>query len=84
MLSLFFSRTVPPKEKLEDLKSEGEILRPFMISPEAEFLDNILTKIFKSIPLSYSQSPLQLCLEISISSNSSNLLQFLQLSYCAL
>jgi hypothetical protein len=30
----------------------------------------------------YSQSPLQLCLEISISSHSRNLLQFLQFSYC--
>jgi hypothetical protein len=30
----------------------------------------------------YSQSPLQLCPEISISSNSRNLLQFLQFSYC--
>jgi hypothetical protein len=48
-------------------------------SLEAEFLDEIL-----SFPPCYSQSPLQLCLEISISSNSRNLLQFLQFSYCAL
>ncbi len=34
----------------------------------------------KSFPPCYSQSPLQLCLEISISSNSRNLLQFLQFS----
>jgi hypothetical protein len=32
----------------------------------------------------YSQSPLQLCIEISISSNSRNLLQFLEFSYCTL
>jgi hypothetical protein len=41
----------------------------------AEFLEEIQTK---SCPC-YSQSPLQLCLEISISSNSRNLLQFLQI-----
>ncbi len=38
----------------------------------------------KSFPPCYSQSPLQLCLEISISSNSRNLLQFLYFSYCTL
>jgi hypothetical protein len=43
---------------------------------EAEFMDEIQTKEFSS----YSQSPIQLCLEISISSNSRNLLQFLQFS----
>jgi len=36
----------------------------------------------KSFPPCFSQSPLQLCLEISISLNSRNLLQFLQFSYC--
>jgi hypothetical protein len=52
---------------------------------EAEFLDEIQTK-FKSFPPCFSQSPLQLCLEISVSSNSRNLLQFLDLefSYCTL
>ncbi len=35
-------------------------------------------KSLKSFPPYYSKSPLQLCLEISISSNSRNLLQFLQ------
>jgi hypothetical protein len=35
-------------------------------------------KSLKSFIPCYSQSPLQLCLEISISSNSFNLLQFLQ------
>ncbi len=41
-------------------------------------------KSLKSLPLYYSQSPPQLCLEISISSNSRNFLQFLQFSYCTL
>jgi hypothetical protein len=39
-------------------------------------------KSLKSFPPCYSQSPLQHCLEIYISSNSRNLLQFLQFSYC--
>jgi hypothetical protein len=42
---------------------------------EAEFLDKIQTK--ESFSLCYSRSPLQLCLEISIYSNTRNLLQFL-------
>ncbi len=42
--------------------------------PEAEFLDKAKTKSLKRFPPCYSQSPLQLCLEISISSNSRNLL----------
>ncbi len=41
-------------------------------------------KCLKSFPPCYPQSPLQLCFEISISSNSRNLLQFLQFSYCTL
>ncbi len=41
-------------------------------------------KSLKSFPPCYSQSPLRLCLEISISSNSRNLLQFLEVSYCTL
>ncbi len=41
-------------------------------------------KVHNSFPPCYSQSPLHLCLEISISSNSRNLLQFLQFSYCTL
>ncbi len=36
----------------------------------------------KSFPPCYSLTPLQLCLEISISSNSRNLFQFLVFSYC--
>jgi hypothetical protein len=37
-----------------------------------------------SFPPFYLQFSLQLCLEISISSNSRNLLQFLQFNYCTL
>jgi hypothetical protein len=43
---------------------------------ETDFLDGIQTKVLKFSPC-YSESPLQLCVEISISSNSRNLLQFL-------
>jgi hypothetical protein len=50
--------------------------------PEAEFLDEIQTKVLRVSPPCYSQSPLQLCLEISTSSNSQNLFQFLDFSYC--
>jgi hypothetical protein len=38
----------------------------------------------KSFAPCYSQSPILLCLEISFSLNSRNLLQFLQFSYCTL
>jgi hypothetical protein len=41
-------------------------------------------KSLKSFPPCYPQSPQHLCVEISISSNSRNLLQFLQFSYCTL
>jgi hypothetical protein len=41
-------------------------------------LGRIPDKSLKSFPLCYSKSPLQLCLEISIFSNSRNLFQFLQ------
>jgi hypothetical protein len=53
--------------------------RPFS-PPEAELLDEIQTKV-KSFPPCLSKSPLQLCLEIFIYSNSRNLVQFLQFSY---
>jgi hypothetical protein len=51
--------------------------------PEAEFLDEIQTKVFRVFLLAiHSQLyTLQLCLEISVSSNSRNLLQFLELLY---
>jgi hypothetical protein len=49
--------------------------------PEDEFLPD---KSLKSFSPCYSQSPLQLCLAIPISSNSRNLLKFLQFSYCTL
>ncbi len=44
---------------------------------EAEFLDEVQTKSLKTFSSSYSQSPIQLCLEMSFSSNSRNLLQFM-------
>jgi hypothetical protein len=75
---------------------EGKVLREFRhpvnctiyvsrfrYRSETEYLDEI-RKSLNSFPPCYSQSPLQLCLEISISSNSRNLLQFLQFSYCTL
>jgi hypothetical protein len=48
--------------------------------PEAEFLSEIRTKVLGV----FQQSPLQLCLEIYISSNSRKFFQFLQLSCCTL
>jgi hypothetical protein len=51
---------------------------------EAELFEEIQTKVLKVFLLCYSQSPLQLCLEISISSNSRNLLQFPKFRFCTL
>jgi hypothetical protein len=55
----------------------GSINKPLELSvsvhPEAEFLDEIQTKVLR-VPPCFSQSSLQLCLEIYISSNSRNLL----------
>ncbi len=48
------------------------------ILTEAEFLDEIETKVLRVFLLLYSKSPPQLCHEIYISSNSRNLIQFLQ------
>jgi hypothetical protein len=53
------------------------------IITEAKFLDEIQTKS-EEFPPCYSQSPLQFCFEISISSNSHNLLQFLQFRHYTL
>jgi hypothetical protein len=61
----------------------GEKVRKMVGKLEAKFLDEIQTKILR-VSLLAIQSPQQLCLEISISSNSRNLLQFLQFSYCTL
>jgi hypothetical protein len=52
---------------------------PCMHCPKAEFLDEIQTKVLR-VSRCYSQSSLQLCIEISISSNSHSLLQFPQFS----
>ncbi len=55
------------------------------MDPEAEFLDEIQKKVLRVFLFAiYSQSPLQLWLEIYISSNSRNLLQFLEFSTCTL
>jgi hypothetical protein len=52
--------------------------RSFKFFHRAEFLDVIQTKVLvESLPPCYSQSPIQLCIEIYISSNSRNLLQLL-------
>jgi hypothetical protein len=48
--------------------------------PVTEFLDEIQTKVLR-VYLHAIQSNLQLCLEIYLSSNSRNLLQFLEFIY---
>jgi hypothetical protein len=48
------------------------------MKPEAEFLDEIQKKVLRVFLLAIQSHPLQLCTEISISSNSRNLLQFLK------
>ncbi len=48
---------------------------PYSVLSEAEFLDEIQSKAFL---FAIHKSPLQLCLEIFTSSNSRNLLQFLE------
>jgi hypothetical protein len=50
------------------------------MEPEAEFFNEIQNKV-QTVT---TQSSLQLCLEVSIFSNSRNLLQILQFSYCTL
>ncbi len=58
------------------------ITKNYIDCTEAEFSDEIQTKVLRVFLLAIHQSPLQLCLEISITSNSRNLLQFLvQLLY---
>jgi hypothetical protein len=49
------------------------------VSEDAEFLDKIQTRVLRVFLVA-----IQLCLEIYISSNSHNLLQFLHFSYCTL
>jgi hypothetical protein len=51
--------------------------------PETEFLAEIQTKVVSFFLLAI-HNHLQLCLEISISSKSRDLLQFLQFCYCKL
>jgi hypothetical protein len=52
-----------------------------VLPPEAEFLDKIQTQSLTSFRPCYSQPPLQLCLEISISSNHASSYLFLQILY---
>jgi hypothetical protein len=51
---------------------------------KAEFLNEVQTKVLRVFLLAIHSHLIQLCLEIYISSNSRNLLQFLQFSYCTL
>jgi hypothetical protein len=53
-------------------KSNCYSCSPPLFCREAEFLDEIQTKILRGVLLAITQSPLQLCLEISIYSNSRN------------
>ncbi len=65
--------------KQQDTQEEKKLEWGKEVLPEVKYLDEIQTKIFKVFLIaihSYLYT-LQLCLEISISSNSRNLLQFL-------
>jgi hypothetical protein len=59
------------------LSAANHLTEDYMMS-RGRMLRRNPDKIRKSFPPCYSQSPTQHCLEISISSNSHNLLQFLQ------
>jgi len=61
-----------------------EHIRKMREDPRGQILGKNPDKSLKSFLPCYSQSPLELCLDISISSNSRNLLQFLQFRYCTL
>ncbi len=52
---------------------------PWITLPDAKFLDEIQAKVFL---LAFHSHLYSFCQEISISSNSRNLLQFLEFSYC--
>ncbi len=54
------------------------------MDPGAEFLDEIQKKVLRVFLLAIHSHPLQLWLEISTSSNSRNLSQFLEFSICTL
>jgi hypothetical protein len=66
----FFSSAVQPISTLHTV-----------VQREAEFLDEIQAKV---LIVFWQSVTSQLCLEISISSNSCNLVQFLQFIYCTL
>jgi hypothetical protein len=73
-----------PGPEADLIWSTGNLLSKNYEYPEAIFLYEIQTKSLRRFPPCYSQPPLQLCLEISISSNSCNLLQFLEYNSCTL
>jgi hypothetical protein len=69
--SMYIVRTLYPVYRMyEEWRASSALC------PEAEFLKEIQTKVLR-VFLLVIQSPLQLCLEISISSDSHNLSQFL-------
>jgi hypothetical protein len=59
-------KNVPPYLEMDPLE--------IFTNPEAEFLEEIQKKFLRVFHLTIHMHPLQLCLEISISSNSRNLL----------
>jgi hypothetical protein len=59
------------------MKTEGNCVHHSILF-RGRILGRNPDKNLKSFPPCYSESPLQICIEISISSNSRNLLQFLQ------
>jgi hypothetical protein len=83
--NVIFIMFIPCFGSVSDYNCSGKEMRKMykISAPEAEFLDEIQTKVLRVFLLA-SQSPLQLCLEISIYSYSRNLLQFLLFSYCTL
>ncbi len=62
----------------------GRLIAIGRILTRGQILGRNPDKSPKSYPLCYSQSPLQLCLEISNSSNSRNLLPVSTVGYCSL
>jgi len=55
-----------------------------VLSIEAEFLDEIQTKVLRVFLLAIHSHLYSFALRLAISSNSRNLLQFLRFSYCTL
>ncbi len=74
---VYLAQLFPRNDPFKVLRSNSGRICKDVVRTEAEFLDEIQSKVSKSFSPCYSKSPLQLCLEISTSSNSRNLLQFL-------